>query len=61
MTKYLLLSLCGILLSACTQAGPYVTNISRSKSGELMVEKCMMVHNAFLAVVHNENCTSQSI
>ena len=51
----------GLFLTACTQAGPYVTNISRAKNGDLLIEKCMMKHNAFMGTVSNENCTSQKI
>ena len=53
--------LAAFVLSACSSAGPYVTNISRNKNGDLIVEKCMLEHNAFLGTVYNENCTNQSI
>ena len=51
----------GFFLTACTQAGPFVTNISRAKNGDLLIEKCMIKHNAFMGTVSNENCTSQKI
>ncbi len=59
--KYILLILCGFILTACTNAGPYVTNISRAKNGDLLIEKCMLKHNAFMGTVSNENCTTQKI
>ena len=59
--KKLLLILGGFCLSACTSAGPYVTNISRAKNGDLLIEKCMIKHNAFMGTVSNENCTNQKI
>ena len=59
--KKLLFVLCGLFLTACTNAGPYVTNISRAQNGDLLIEKCMLKHNAFMGTVSNENCTSQKI
>ena len=59
--KYLWIMLAAFGLTACSSAGPYVTNISRNKNGDLIVEKCMLEHNAFLGTVYNEHCTSQSI
>ena len=46
--KKLLFVLCGFCLTACTNAGPYITNISRAKNGDLLIEKCMLKHNAFM-------------
>ena len=59
--RFLILSVLGLFLTACTNAGPYVTNISRSKNGDLLVEKCLLKHNAFMGTVSNENCVSQKI
>ena len=57
----LFLIIYGFCLTACTNAGPYITNISRAQNGDLLVEKCMLKHNAFMGTVSNENCTSQKI
>ena len=59
--KKLLFVLCGFCLTACTNAGPYITNISRAQNGDLLIEKCMLKHNAFMGTVSNENCASQKI
>ena len=59
--RYIFILFLGAILSACSSAGPYVTNISRNKNGDLIVEKCMLEHNAFLGTVYNDNCTNQSI
>ena len=59
--KYIYIISISLLLSACTYAGPYVTNISRNKNGDLVVEKCQVLHNAWLGVVSNENCINQTI
>ena len=59
--KYILLILCGTILTACSYAGPYVTNISRSKDGTFVVDKCQVLHNALLGIVSNENCINQII
>ncbi len=48
------------VLTGCTYAGPYVTNISRTKSGEFKVEKCMVEHN-ILGTISTKNCTMDVI
>ena len=52
----LLLILTAFVLSGCTYAGPYITNISRTKKGEFKVEKCMVEHN-ILGTISTKNCT----
>lgn len=52
----LLFILMALALQACTYAGPYVTNISRTKKRELKVEKCMVEHN-ILGTISTKNCT----
>ena len=49
------------LLSGCTYAGPYVTNISQNKDGTLTIEKCMVEHNAFSGAIATTNCTSSKV
>ena len=56
----LLLILTAFVLSGCTYAGPYVTNISRTKSGDFKVEKCMVEHN-ILGTISTKNCTTDII
>ena len=48
-------------LSGCTNAGPFVTNISRIGDHDLMIEKCELLHNAIMGVVSTENCTTYTI
>jgi type IV secretion system protein VirB7 len=48
-------------LSACTTAGPYVTNISSDGDNGLTVEKCSVHMNAFMGTVSTGDCTSQNI
>lgn len=49
------------LLSACTTAGPFVTNISQNKDGTLTLEKCQVEHNAFTGAIATVNCTSHKV
>ena len=37
----------GLVLTGCSYAGPFVTNISQNKDGTLTIEKCMVEHNAW--------------
>lgn len=57
--KYTLLGIF-FLLSACSYAGPYVTDISRNADGSFNVKKCMVEHN-FWGYISNQNCTSTTI
>ena len=50
-----------ISLSACTTAGPYVTNISSDGNGGLNIEKCGVKMNAFMGTVSTSDCTAQNI
>ena len=58
MKKAFLVLSVGLFLSACTTAGPFVTNISQSKEGILIIEKCQVEHNAFTGAISTINCTS---
>ena len=50
-----------MLLAACTNAGPFVTNISSDGNSRLVIEKCQVHMNAFMGTVSNDNCTSTQI
>ena len=60
MTKYFSLLLI-LLLSACTNAGPFVTNISSDGNNGLTIEKCQVHMNAFMGTVSNDACTTTQI
>ena len=49
------------LLGACTNAGPFVTNISADGNNGLVIEKCQVHMNAFMGTVSNDNCTTTQI
>lgn len=61
MKKILFLTLLSLTLSACTNAGPFVTNISSDGNKGLIVEKCQLHMNALMGTVSNENCTNTQI
>ncbi len=61
MKKIILASLIMALLSGCTTAGPYVTNISSDGANGLNIEKCKVELNAFLGVVNTGDCSNSSI
>lgn len=50
-----------LLLTGCTTAGPYVTNISSDGANGLNIEKCKVELNAFMGTVNTGDCTSSSI
>ena len=49
------------LLTACSSAGPYVTNVSSDGDNGLNVEKCSVELNAFTGTISNHSCSSQHI
>lgn len=57
----LLLCAFAFLLSGCSTAGPFVTNIGNDGRGGLLVEKCMVHMNAFLGVVSNSDCSNMNV
>ena len=59
--KKILLILVIVVLSACTNAGPFVTNISSDGNNGLILEKCQVHMNAFMGTVSNDNCTTTNI
>ena len=61
MKNVIMSILLAMSLTACTTAGPYVTNISSDGKGGLNIEKCGVKMNAFLGTVSTSECTSQHI
>lgn len=57
--KYITSIAC-LLCTACTSAGPFVTNISMGKE-EITIEKYQVLHNGWLSVISTENCTAQTL
>lgn len=49
--KKLCILLCLIGVTACTTAGPFVSNISYDGQGNLVVEKQYIQHNEFMGTV----------
>jgi type IV secretion system protein VirB7 len=52
---------CTALITGCTSAGPYVTNISSDGANGLNIEKCKVELNAFLGVVSTGECLNSSL
>lgn len=50
-----------IIVSGCTTAGPFVTNISSDGHGSLIIEKSRVKMNAFMGTVSNEGGTTTTI
>ncbi len=50
-----------LALTACSTAGPFVTNISSSGDNTLTIEKCMIQFSAFTSTISNKNCTNVTI
>ena len=61
MKKVIMSMVLAISLTACTTAGPYVTNISSDGNGGLNIEKCGVKMNAFMGTVSTSACTAQNI
>ena len=61
MKNVIMSILLAMSLTACTTAGPFVTNISSDGRGGLNIEKCGVKMNAFTAMVSTSECTSQQI
>ena len=57
----LILTTSVMLMTGCTSAGPYVTNISSDGQGGLIIEKCGTDMNAFMGTVSTGGCTSHTI
>ena len=61
MKNVIMSILLAMSLTACTTAGPYVTNISSDGKGGLNIEKCGVKMNGFTGTVSTSECTSQQI
>ena len=61
MKNVIMSILLAMSLTACSTAGPFVTNISSDGKGGLNIEKCGVKMNAFTAMVSTSECTSQQI
>ena len=48
------------LLSSCTTAGPFITNITPNKDGTFTVEKCLIEYTGF-GTLSNKNCTVSTV
>lgn len=53
--------LTSLLISGCSTAGPYVTNISSDGKGGLVIEKTMIEYNGLVGVVSQKNPSSTTI
>ena len=58
--NFLLIIVVALCCTACTHAGPFVTNISYGKD-EVVIEKCQILHNAWLGIVSTENCSTHTV
>ncbi|MBM4127328.1 MAG: hypothetical protein FJ247_08290 [Nitrospira sp.] len=47
--------------AGCTQAGPFVTNMSSSGPNKFLIEKCHVQLNAFMWTVSNDHCTTHEL
>lgn len=61
--KYIYLSVYSIVLSGCSMAGPFISNISSGSNGILSIEKCSLFinHRYNIAVASNYDCHTNSI
>jgi type IV secretion system protein VirB7 len=59
--KTIILAIFAVIITGCTSAGPYVTNISSDGANGLNVEKCKVELNAFLGVVSTGECLNSSL
>ena len=50
-----------LVITGCTTAGPYVTNISSDGANGLTIEKCKVEMNAFMGVVSTGDCSTSSL
>ena len=53
--------LVGTILTGCTTAGPFITNISSDGDGNLIIEKSRVKFNAFTTTIANEGGTTHKI
>ncbi len=51
-----------LVVAGCTStSGPYITNITRSRPGVLVVEKCMVEYSQFTETVSTKNCRHHEV
>ncbi len=60
MKKIILMCVSVSILSACTYAGPFVTNISLSEN-EIVVEKCLIKHDIFMGTISTHTCSNHTL
>ena len=60
MKKYLFFILT-ILISGCSTAGPFVSNISSDGKGNLIIEKQRIEFNAFTGIASTQDTTNTEI
>ncbi|MGM0442326.1 MAG: hypothetical protein ACQEQC_07895 [Elusimicrobiota bacterium] len=60
MKKYIFVLL-AFVISGCTTAGPFVTNISSDGRGNLIIEKSRIQFNSFTGTLSNKEGSTQSI
>lgn len=58
--RYIWIVITAWVLTGCSTAGPYVTNLSSDGNGGITVEKCMVHYNA-MGWINNSDCTNTSI
>lgn len=64
ISKLVVISIISLSGQACTQAGPFVTNISSDGNYGLNIEKCTVEMNAVMggiSAIRDKDCTTQNI
>lgn len=61
MRYCLVLVVVGSCLGCVSRAGPFITNISKSDAGVLVIEKCFAEFNSFLGSASNGDCLNQTL
>ena len=63
MKKIALLTLAASagILTGCSTAGPYVTNISSNGDGTITVEKAVVEFNSMTGTIQQKNVTTQTL
>lgn len=61
MKKRLILILFILSLSACSTAGPYVTNISSDGANGLNIERCKVEFNHFIGYISTGDCSTSTL
>ena len=56
MKRILLLLPAFAFIGCATHAGPFVTSVSNNGDGSLVIEKCMVRLDPWMAVVNNYKC-----